>query len=168
MKKLYLILARELDRVKIGLSENPELRLKQLQTGSPSKLDLFAFKPSKNASIQERELHEQYKEKIVHGEWFQLKPIDYVKLLKKWNYDVGIHYSKRNIEALSIGCLAYFSWDSKSLCKVKVTGLDKRHADVEIIEKIGTRIGNIGAKHYFFLDEVRQHPIDALINRVTM
>jgi len=168
--KLYLILARSLERAKIGLSNDPERRLKELQTGSPVPLELFAFQYSKRAKAREAELHKKFKNRHLHGEWFDLKPLDYVTILSDWDYDPGIHYSKRTIEQLLVGDLAYISWDGKSLCRVRVVEIHEPTGDpaVEITSKIGEGEGEIGCSHWLYIDEVRKHPIDALINRVTM
>lgn len=85
------------------------------------------------------------------------------------DFDAGIHYKKRHIEKLSPGDIAYISWDGQSLCKVKFVEFEdtRGHPVVEIMEKIGHGIGEIGIQHHLFPDEVRAHPIDALINRVT-
>lgn len=95
MKQLYLIFARDVGRVKIGLSSDPNKRLQQLQTSAPVNLELFAFKKFKNAPIKETTLHERFKHKRVHGEWFELDDIDYVQLLKEWDFDPGLHYIRK-------------------------------------------------------------------------
>lgn len=169
MSKLYLILAKEVGRVKIGFSKEPTKRLEQLKIGSPVELELFAFKKDNNAKVSEGELHEKYKDKKVHGEWYDLEPIDYINILKNWNYDIGIHFSKRTQEDLKVGELAFISWDSRSLCKVEVTEIDnvQNRVSVKILSKIGRGTGNVGSEYSLYPDEVRKHPIDALINRVT-
>lgn len=55
--------------VKIGLSNNPEKRLKTLQTASPYKLDL-AYKMKGNESL-EKYLHLLFAPYRAYGEWFQ-------------------------------------------------------------------------------------------------
>jgi hypothetical protein len=59
-------------RVKIGWSRNPEKRLKQLQTGNPSKLKLL--KVYDVLRVKERYLHKSlmlYKTRH-NGEWFDI------------------------------------------------------------------------------------------------
>ena len=170
MKKLYLIYARDVGRVKIGLSNDPTKRLKQLQTGSPVELELFAFKNYQNAHVKESELHQRFQNKRVHGEWFELEPLDYIDLLKKWKFDPGIHYSKRTIKSINAGDRAFISFDSRSLCVVEVLEYDEESnsASVNIIEKFGRGVGSIGGTNGLFADEVWKDPIDALVNRVTM
>ncbi len=170
MRKLYLIYAREVGRVKIGLSDDPVKRLKQLQTGAPVQLELFAFRNHRNVTVKEVELHKRFQHKRVGGEWFELGPQDYVDLLKEWDFDPGLHYSKRTTEMIEVGDTAFISFDSRSLCRVKIVEYDKEKnsASVRILEKIGRGVGSIGNIHVLFADEVRKDPIDTLVNRVTM
>lgn len=67
---VYFIKAEGLNRVKIGISKNPEERLKQLQIGSPFKLSLIATTPG-NIEL-ERSLHNKFSHIICDGEWFHL------------------------------------------------------------------------------------------------
>jgi hypothetical protein len=67
---LYFIEAVGLKRVKIGVSKDPEERLKQLQTGSPISLSMVAKCPG-DVNI-ERSLHKKLSEYRVDGEWFHL------------------------------------------------------------------------------------------------
>lgn len=170
MRKLYLIYAREVGRVKIGLSNDPDKRLKQLQIGSPVQLELFAFRNYRNTNVKEVELHERFQHKRVFGEWFDLDPQDYIGLLREWDFDPGLHYSKRKIEEIEVGETAFISFDSRSLCRVEIIEYDKKNnsTSVKILEKIGIGVGSVGDQYGLFADEVRKNPIDALINRVTM
>lgn len=52
--------------IKIGTSNDPNKRLKELQTGCPFQLELIHT--TKNYS--EKELHEKFKEEKMNGEWF--------------------------------------------------------------------------------------------------
>lgn len=60
--------------IKIGLSKNPEKRLKQLQTGYPEKLSLFEKFPVPEKSVKkfEKLIHDNLRYKRTHGEWFDL------------------------------------------------------------------------------------------------
>lgn len=169
MKKLYLIYAKELKRVKIGFSKKPENRLKQLQTGSPVQLELFAFTSAHFKEQSESQLHDKYKAKRVKGEWFQLENLDYIELLEQWDFDPGIHYEQRTREKISVDDIAYISFSSQSLCKVQVVDIsfDKSHITVKIKNQIGVASALIGGIHSLYADEVRKDPLDALINRVT-
>ncbi|MCD6293340.1 MAG: GIY-YIG nuclease family protein [Deltaproteobacteria bacterium] len=57
-----------LSRVKIGFSVNPEDRVKQLSTGSPTELKLIAKIPG--GANDEKELHEKFKHLLFEKEWF--------------------------------------------------------------------------------------------------
>ncbi len=146
MRKLFLIYERDVGRVKIGLSDDPVKRLKQLQTGSPVQLELFAFRNYQKAKVKEVDLHERFQHRRVSGEWFELRPKDYVDPLKEWDFDPGIHFTKRTIEIIDVGDTAFISFDSKSLCRVEVLMYDraKNSASVRILEKIGRGVGKIG------------------------
>lgn len=66
---LYLITS--IDRVKIGISKNPLKRLKQLSTGSSSKLNLCAtWDIYGDVRYVESYLHDKFKEYRTCGEWF--------------------------------------------------------------------------------------------------
>ncbi len=58
--------------IKIGFTskEDPQERLRDLQTGNPEQLHLIAI----IAGNVERELHEQFKNDRISGEWFHPSP----------------------------------------------------------------------------------------------
>jgi hypothetical protein len=63
--------------VKLGLSANPQARLKQLQTGNPHRLELIWTCPCPDMSRAERAFHQAFdKYRIAGGEWFDFRPID--------------------------------------------------------------------------------------------
>lgn len=68
MGSVYLILDAENDRVKIGHSRDPWRRLKTLQTGSSSKLELIGIIAG-TADVEKR-LHFDQHDVKVHLEWF--------------------------------------------------------------------------------------------------
>lgn len=67
---VYAIREDESGRIKLGISRNPEQRLKQLQTGNSQKLSLVAYKKAGNGAADEAALHEANKDLHVRGEWF--------------------------------------------------------------------------------------------------
>lgn len=72
---LYVIYCEHRDgvHIKIGISKNPQKRLKQLQTGNISTLKLFRTLTcfSKfQAAIIEKHLHNRFSDKRSNGEWF--------------------------------------------------------------------------------------------------
>jgi hypothetical protein len=70
--------------VKIGLSQDPEKRLKQLQTGHSAPLVLFHKEEieNKNAPSLERIIHRTLSQHRTSGEWFALTPQDAVAEVK--------------------------------------------------------------------------------------
>lgn len=61
--------------VKIGISDNPDKRLKQIQTGYPEKIEikhLEEFKTRKKTFELERLLHKDFSIYRSHGEWFNM------------------------------------------------------------------------------------------------
>ncbi|WP_327259821.1 MULTISPECIES: GIY-YIG nuclease family protein [unclassified Streptomyces] len=69
---MYLIGSPDSPLVKIGWTDNPERRLRHLQTGSPVPLRLLAI--FEGGNIVEAELHRRFADKRRHGEWFDLGP----------------------------------------------------------------------------------------------
>jgi hypothetical protein len=77
MSNIYIISSAKhnLGPVKIGISDNPENRLKSLQTGFPEKLEikyLEVLDERKKARKFEGLLHKDISHLRSHGEWFNL------------------------------------------------------------------------------------------------
>jgi len=71
---IYVIVEKYSRRYKIGISKNPQERIKQLQTGNPEPLELVMYYEAKNRFITEKELHEENKDNRLQGEWFSGVP----------------------------------------------------------------------------------------------
>lgn len=71
-ERVYLIGSPDSPLVKIGWSDNPERRLRDLQAGSPVLLQLLAV--FEGGHLIEAELHRRFAGKRMHGEWFDLGP----------------------------------------------------------------------------------------------
>lgn len=69
---IYVIQEEVSKAFKIGISKNPEARLKQLQTGNSSKLSLIYTTKAESRFQDELELHKLFEEYKLQGEWFQL------------------------------------------------------------------------------------------------
>jgi hypothetical protein len=71
---LYVIGAVTDGPVKLGISANPERRLRQLQTGHHQQLHLFHTEPvaSDRARLYDRLLHRDIGHMRSHGEWFHI------------------------------------------------------------------------------------------------
>ena len=63
---IYFI--RQRNKLKIGYTEDVDRRIKELQTGSPVRLQLLKVIPGDQ--VLERQIHELFKEKRAQGEWF--------------------------------------------------------------------------------------------------
>lgn len=77
---VYLIKISNQDYYKIGFTKkNPSKRLKELQTGSPFKLELISSFKSSGARVLENILHKKFQDKSqtlthgVKGEWFHFE-----------------------------------------------------------------------------------------------
>lgn len=71
--KIYVMLDTSTGYYKIGRSINPSFREKTLQSKKPTITLLFGFDSTHQ---QEKQLHAQYAEKRVRGEWFALTEDD--------------------------------------------------------------------------------------------
>ena len=67
---VYAIMEEDTNNIKIGISKNPEARLKQLQTGNSSKLRLIGMRKAENKFKDEKALHQKNESYKIHGEWF--------------------------------------------------------------------------------------------------
>lgn len=78
---VYVIGEQNADRVKIGRSVQPGVRLKQLQTAYPNKLFLWAY-CVETPEFNEKDVHVWYSHLRLEGEWFhRTEEID--KLVKQ-------------------------------------------------------------------------------------
>lgn len=80
---VYVIRCNESTFYKIGVSENPHVRLGSLQGGCPYKLTTIMEKWSINADRAhwiEQGLHRVFDERRVMGEWFKLSEDDLEKI----------------------------------------------------------------------------------------
>lgn len=57
---------------KVGIANDVEARLAQLQTGSPLDLSIEECYSFDNAEIAEKAIHQAWKKERVRGEWFEL------------------------------------------------------------------------------------------------
>ena len=67
--QIYFIQGEKTKNIKIGFSEDPNLRLRGHQTGSGEKLDLL--KAVKGQKADEVYLHKKFEVLRLHGEWFK-------------------------------------------------------------------------------------------------
>lgn len=67
---VYFIQAEQSLRIKIGVAQDPEKRLSDLQVGSPEKLNLIGIVYGAGRE-EERRLHNVFHYASTHGEWFE-------------------------------------------------------------------------------------------------
>lgn len=95
---VYLVWAEGTDRYKIGSAGYPAKRLRELQTGSPIKLQLIAEKESSDYERQEKLQHQRWKDQRVHGEWFRFHPTQMPEVLG--GFDLIDTWSSNRIELM--------------------------------------------------------------------
>ena len=76
---VYIIRCTVTGRVKIGIADDPNVRLNVLQAMCPTELELVTSFPG--GLKRERELHKQFADCRLHGEWFD--PDDDLKMFIK-------------------------------------------------------------------------------------
>jgi len=69
---VYYVEAVSVNKIKIGISERPSKRLKELQSSSPTLLKLIYFEPGDRK--EEVFLHRQFAKNNTNGEWFNYTP----------------------------------------------------------------------------------------------
>ena len=79
-KSLYVVSGG--DKCKIGISENVQQRVKQLQAHSPKEISVDSYSLVANAGDVEEYLHSKYSEYNTHGEWFDLPPDEKKELVE--------------------------------------------------------------------------------------
>lgn len=77
--------------IKIGIAQNPEKRITELQTGNPNPLLLLCKAPvnsRKQAEFLERELHNYFSYCRMEGEWFRGDKVNIHKALNSINFEL--------------------------------------------------------------------------------
>ena len=69
---VYAIRNKHTGRIKLGISENPERRLKELQIGNDCELELLAYREAANRYKDEKAIHDKHQHLRVRGEWFDV------------------------------------------------------------------------------------------------
>jgi hypothetical protein len=69
-KKIYFAVEEETGRVKIGISCNPERRVKELSVGNPNTLRIVMSYDAEDGFREERRLHDLFSANRIRGEWF--------------------------------------------------------------------------------------------------
>ena len=74
---VYAIRNTVTGNVKLGISRDPEERLKQLQTGNDCALELVATRRADNRFQDEARLHNEHADVHISGEWFSSHDTSY-------------------------------------------------------------------------------------------
>lgn len=70
-QKLYILQCRKTFAIKIGISNDPIARMRNLQTGYPFDLSLLGVFGGCDARTIERHLHQALSRWQLRGEWFE-------------------------------------------------------------------------------------------------
>ena len=107
---VYLIHAEETMRYKIGTSENINARIKAMDTGCPTNLNLIHYVDG-NKAIEKR-LHHKFNKYRKKGEWFQfdentkIRVIEYMNnnkfSFKKFKNKISTELSSCNLEEFDL------------------------------------------------------------------
>ena len=102
MQYLYLISCKSGFETfyKVGISNDVEARLAQLQTGNPLKLSIEACYGFNNAEIVEKSIHQAWKNEKVRGEWFDVSGCEdnFNDICKLMNGEVYVPYDYETTE----------------------------------------------------------------------
>ena len=74
---LYFIVCNN-EFVKIGITNNLDNRIKEMQTGNPYKLKIGAYIPNISKTL-ERKIHKMFSQYRQNGEWFDIKVFDIIR-----------------------------------------------------------------------------------------
>jgi len=100
---VYFIQVAKSKLIKIGqTARDVNIRLREMQTGSPDRLVLLVTLPAKD----EKAFHLRFKRERVHGEWFRPSP----SLLTFIRNIESMHWL--NSIAQSVGGKPVFEWDN--------------------------------------------------------
>ncbi len=67
---VYAIREQDTGHLKLGISKDPEERLRQLQIANSSRLEIVAIRPAPNRFSDEAAIHKLVGQYHIHGEWF--------------------------------------------------------------------------------------------------
>ena len=93
---VYIIENNDNGAIKIGVGNDPDNRLKQLQTGSVSELSLvYRSIICSNAFEVEKFMHHNFKDKHIRGEWFNIDKTEVINELEKQRYVLTSEFVNR-------------------------------------------------------------------------
>lgn len=111
--------------VKIGVSDEPVNRLKNLRTANPRRIAIeaiYSFKSREVAMVFESLFHEKYSRKNISGEWFSYDDnmLDEIEVVLKFFgiFDLTIHQSEEYSEDF-LSYKAAIKWEQHNIKEVK-------------------------------------------------
>ena len=84
MDYLYIVYNRKTKLTKIGITENLERRISQIENGIGGGVEFIAWSKFKSAEKTEKFLHSIFQEKRKSGEWFNLDKNEIDYLIDVW------------------------------------------------------------------------------------
>lgn len=154
-KKLYLVESEE-GLVKIGYSEDPERRIYSLPHGDSSSLELKVSVELPRAEAAEKQLHREFTELNVHGEWFELGEETTEKLVERLEgldgvppdhrWDVPEDLDDLDEEILDVlleGRDAGDPWGVATPAVVRAVLEERGYDDVPVRQTINNRMRNL-------------------------
>lgn len=92
---VYIIENCDTSRIKIGVGQDPENRIKQLQTGSDSELSLvYRSNLCSNAFEVEKFMHDNFNDYHIRGEWFEVDKTLVINELERQNFVLKSEFIK--------------------------------------------------------------------------
>jgi len=82
---IYILKMIGFDIYKIGVSSNPERRIKDIDNLNPFGIEVISINFFKNAYEMEECIHDSFCKNIFRKEWFKIHPEDIVILSKQLN-----------------------------------------------------------------------------------
>ncbi|MBV5309658.1 GIY-YIG nuclease family protein [Chromatium okenii] len=76
---VYAIRETNTGNIKLGISRNPESRLRQLQVANSGELELVAYRKAINRFQDEKNLHQLAADYRIHGEWFTAQALQFIE-----------------------------------------------------------------------------------------
>jgi len=67
---VYAIREKDTGHIKLGISNDPDRRMKELQTGNSHPLELLGYRRAVNRFKDEQEIHKEMSAYHLRGEWF--------------------------------------------------------------------------------------------------
>lgn len=92
---VYIIENKDNGAIKIGVATDPERRLKQLQTGSVSELEIvYQSYVCSNAFEIEKNTHNKFENYHIRGEWYDMSKSDVILYLENQRYVLKSEFTK--------------------------------------------------------------------------